>query len=169
MSTKGCSGTLTTRPASRADTNDLAIGGVLSSDDKLADLITTVASSSLGSDLPLESADQTQASSCISANDDKPIGQTTTITNSSPSHAPPFEFADQPQSRLMTVPRELRDMIYGYVFDYNNDAQKTTVWSNADETDHENKHSYFQPELNSKKPIRHPKMLYSPAANSARR
>jgi hypothetical protein len=147
----------------------LAIGGVLSSDDKLADLITTVASSSLGSDLPLESADQTQASSCISANDDKPIGQTTTITNSSPSHAPPFEFADQPQSRLMTVPRELRDMIYGYVFDYNNDAQKTTVWSNADETDHENKHSYFQPELNSKKPIRHPKMLYSPAANSARR
>ena len=41
--------------------------------------------------------------------------QIVTTTNSSLTHAPQFGYADQSQSRLMNIPRELRDMIYGFV------------------------------------------------------
>jgi hypothetical protein len=75
------------------------------------------------------------ASSCNPAGDDKPDDQTTTTLNYSSNDFPPLEFADQPQSRLMTIPRELRDMIYVYVYEHDSDTQKTATKSMDEEAE----------------------------------
>jgi hypothetical protein len=117
------------------------------SSEEPAGVATSTANRPLNQALDLESVDQSQsrmASSRIPAGDDKPDDQTTTIPNDSISNSPPLNFADQSQSRLMTIPRELRDMIYGYVVDYNIDTRKTETKSNEEEADPEHR-SFYSP------------------------
>jgi hypothetical protein len=126
MSTQECSENLTTGSASHDETSV----GILAGDAKPVNLISKTTNKSLTHILPLESADQTRsnmASSRIPASENEPACGNTTNTNGSPSHAPTFEFADQSKSRLMIIPRELRDMIYGHVFDYHTGARKTAT------------------------------------------
>jgi hypothetical protein len=117
------------------------------SSEEPAGVATSTANRPLNQALNLESVDQSQsrmASSRIPAGDDKPDEQTTTIPNDSLSNSPPLKFADKSQSRLMTTPRELRNMIYGYVFDYNIDNLEITTKSNGEEADPEHKSSHPQ-------------------------
>jgi hypothetical protein len=110
------------------------------SSEEPAGVATSTANRPLNQALDLESVDQSQsrtASSRIPAGDDKPDDQTTTIPNDSLSNSPPLKFADQSQSRLMTIPQELRNMIYGYVYENITDTQKTATKSNGEELDHE--------------------------------
>jgi hypothetical protein len=141
---------MTAGPASHADMNDMAETKIPASDEKPAGVVTATAKRSLNQAFPLGSTDQAHAKmarSPNSAGDDKPDDQTTTTPNhssndsskdsssDSSSDSPPFEFADQPQSRLLTIPQELRDMIYGYVYEPNPDTQKTETKSMDEEAD----------------------------------
>jgi hypothetical protein len=110
------------------------------SSEEPAGVATSTANRPLNQALNLESVGQSQsrmASSRIPAGDDKPDEQTTTIPNDSLSNSPPLKFADQSHSRLMTIPQELRNMIYGYVYENITDTQKTATKSKGEELDHE--------------------------------
>ena len=115
MSTQGCPEYLPTGPASQAGTNDMACSDIPAGDAKPANMITNATNSSLSHALPLESAEQTQSSVTSGRTPPSDDEQIVTTTNSSLTHAPQFGYADQSQSRLMNIPRELRDMIYGFV------------------------------------------------------
>jgi hypothetical protein len=140
-----CSENPTVESASQVDMNDMANSKMPASDGKPAGVVKI---SPLNQTLPLESADQTQPkmpSSRNPASDDKSVDQTTTITSKSLGHAPPSDFADQSQARLMTVPRELRDMIYGHVFYYNTDDRKASIKPKGEDADPKNKSPYPLP------------------------
>lgn len=154
MSTQGCSDDSTTGPASRTSKNDTANSSIPLGDAKLAGVATSTTNCPPKQGLPLEHTDQTQpnmASSRISASGGKTVDQTTTTPNNSLSDSPPLKFADQSQSRLMTIPRELRIMIYGYVFDYNIDARKKRINIKDEEADSENKSPYLTPKIRLEK------------------
>jgi hypothetical protein len=122
----------------------MACSDIPAGDAKLANMITNATNSSLSHALPLESAEQTQSSVASGRTPPSDDEQIVTTTNSSLTHAPQFGYADQSQSRLMNIPRELRDMIYGYVFDYNIGARKTAIKPKGKEADPDDR-SYYLP------------------------
>ena len=146
MSTRRCSDDLTTGPASKASNNDTVNSSIPLSDAKPAGVATSTTNRPLKQGLPLEHPNLTQpnmASSRIPAGDDKPDDQTTTTPNNSLSDSPPLKFADQSQCKFMTIPRELRIMIYAYVYEYRPDTQNTSTKHRDEDADRQAEDSHL--------------------------
>jgi hypothetical protein len=115
-------------------------------DAKLAGAATSTTNCPPKQGLPLEHTDQTQpnmASSRISASGGKTVDQTATTPNNSLSDSPPLKFADQSQCKFMTISRELRIMIYAYVYEYRPDTQNTSTKHRDEDADRQAEDSHL--------------------------